>query len=140
MTKEERELGGIEFPADADLHYSALDREDYLNWAMQSLRNPTMAALLWDYDSELVKLIGYPVSATNERAPNPFMAPWQDDGSICEEAEDEDERFIFMWSDRQMYLDYAFQGLARPEIVRLLKHCAPDLLHHIQSIADAPSR
>jgi len=75
MTKEERELGGIEFPADADLRYSALDREDYLNWAFQSLRNPTMAALLWDYDPELVTLIGYPVSATNERAPNPSWRP-----------------------------------------------------------------
>jgi len=139
MTEVERALGGIEFPADTGLGYSALDREDYLAWAFQSLRNPTMAALLWDYDLELLNLIGYPVSATNERAPNPFMAPWEDDGSICEDAEDEDERFIFMWSHRQMYLDYAFNRLSRPEKVRLLRHCERDLLRYIQSTAPARS-
>ena len=32
-----------------------------------------------------------------------------------------------------MYLDYAFQRLSRPEIVRLLKHCERKLVRYIQS-------
>jgi hypothetical protein len=135
MTKEEDELGGIEFPADAECGLSPLDREDYLNWAFQSLETPAIAKLLVEYDRELVaRILGGASERTAVRLRQ--LLACDDLGpsgggvrNLSESGGDEN----FTWFDWQMYLDYAFQRLSCAEKLRLLRHCEPDLLNYIRS-------
>jgi hypothetical protein len=128
MTREERELGGIEFPSDGACRFTPLDREDYLNAAFGDLRNPTIAKLLTEYDPELVVLVLGGASARTALKLRQLVA--HDDLGPYD-GEDQNVK----WFDRQMYLDYAFQRLSGVEKLSLLRHCERDLLNYIRSSA-----
>jgi len=120
MTKEKRESGGVELAPDAVLGLSPFDREMYLDFAFASLPLTKMAELLSEYDPELARYLRSEAHIGHWYAGSPDLA-----------ADGEDDPEI-TWPDRHMYLEHALQELTRPEIVRLLRHCEPDLLHHLQ--------